>query len=87
VTWLTDRLQHVERIAARQVEGIRDARAGEIVQTVRVLDRFHRHRFMNDTEALAAWERASSFAGWSRPGAEPSPGSAPSSGSEARPAA
>jgi len=63
--------------------------ADEIVQVVRVMDGLNRYRFMNDTEALAAWESASNVAGPTRPtpAAKPAPGDTPPTAGETRTAA
>ena len=63
--------------------------ADEIVQIVRVMDRLNRYRFMNDAEALAAWESASNVVGPTRPApaAKPEPGDTPPAAGETRTAA
>jgi len=63
--------------------------ADEIVQVVRVMDGLNRYRFMNDTEALAAWESASNVAGPTRPAtpAKPAQGDTPPASGNVRPAA
>jgi hypothetical protein len=65
--------------------------ADEVVQGVRVLDRFNRMRFRGTPEVLAAWRSVSSVVATPRGKAEPEtgPGSggAPLDGGEVRPAA
>jgi hypothetical protein len=63
--------------------------ADEIVQIVRVMDGLNRYRFMNDAEALAAWESASNVVGPTRsvPAAKTAPGDTPPAAGEARTAA
>ena len=58
-----------------------------MVKVVRVMDGLNRYRFMNDAEALAAWESASTVVGAGKAtGAKPEPGDTPPAG-EVRPAA
>jgi hypothetical protein len=60
--------------------------ADEIVQIVRVMDGLVRYRFMNDREALAAWESASNIVTASRTAAS-APPTPPTDPGAARPAA
>jgi hypothetical protein len=60
------------------------ALADEVVQVVRVMDGLIRYRFMNDGEALAAWESASNVAGPFRPAVRPEPEGTPPAGGEVR---
>lgn len=55
--------------------------ADEIVEVVKLLDRFNRYRFANDANTLAAWESASNVVTPTHPAATPAPGG------EVRPAA
>ena len=65
--------------------------ADEVVQGVRVLDRFNRLRFRGTPEVLAAWRSISSVVAAPRGKAEPEgeagSGGAPQDGGEVRPAA
>ena len=58
---LTGRQTHVG--ASAEIRSL----ANEVVQVVRVIDGLNRYRFMNDAEALAAWESASSVPGGGKP--------------------
>jgi hypothetical protein len=55
--------------------------ADEIVEVVKLLDRFNRYRFANDANMLAGWESASNVVTPTHPAATPAPGG------EVRPAA
>lgn len=65
--------------------------ADEVVQGVKVLDRFNRVRFRGTPEVLAAWRSVSSVVatprGKTEPEAGPGSGGAPQEGGEVRPAA
>jgi hypothetical protein len=65
--------------------------ADEVVQGVRVLDRFNRLRFRDTPEVLAAWRSVSTVVATPRGKTEaeggPGSGSAPQEGGEVRPAA
>lgn len=55
--------------------------ADEIVEVVKLIDRFNRYRFANDANMLAGWESASNVVTPTHPAATPAPGG------EVRPAA
>ena len=100
---LTELRQSLDQFDAAMVSGA-EARAGhvrasaelrqladEVVQGVKVLDRFNRVRFRGTPEVLAAWRSVSSTMepsrGKTEPGTGPGSGGAPQDGGEVRPAA
>lgn len=69
--------------AAANLEAVSD----EVVQIVRLLDGYNRHRFAGDPNLLAGWQAASNVIGPPHPADKPVPPAGPASGTQNQPAA